>query len=78
MMRFQQILYIGYFMTAMICYYYLRNAWFPQFPTKLEKFVSVILALVWIVSVPVTFIMKQGDDTISMETSYDGFLGREQ
>lgn len=76
-MRFNTILLISYFAIATISYPYLRNSYFPQFPTKFERAVMWILALVWIVSVPVTFIMKQGDDAVVMETSYEGFVGSE-
>lgn len=70
---------ILYVFLAFLSYFYVRNAYFPQTPTKLEKFVSMILASVWLVSVPVTAIIRQEDttDRMSIETSYDGFVGRE-
>lgn len=79
MISFHYILYICYFLIVTISYPYLKNAYFPIFPSKFERFVMWILASVWIVSVPVTWIMKQSDsDEIeSFETSYDGFVGRE-
>lgn len=77
MIKFNTILIIVYFVIATISYPYLRNSYFPQFPTKFERFIMWILASVWIVSVPVTFIMNQGDEAPYMETSYEGFVGSE-
>lgn len=79
MIGFSNILWIGYFLIAIISYPYLKASYFPQFPSKLERSAMMILALVWVVSVPVTFIMKQNDssDVLAIQTSYDGFVGRE-
>lgn len=80
MISFSFVLWILYFVISLVSFFYLRNAYFPQFPTKFESFISLIMAFCWIVSVPVTWILKQneGDDQISFDTSYDGFVGREQ
>lgn len=80
MIKFTTILWIGYFIIATACYPYLRNSYFPQFPSKVEKFVMIILACAWIISMPVTLIMKQSDNDapVGITTSYDGFVGREQ
>ena len=79
MIRFQYILYIVYFALTIISYPYLRNAYFPQFPSKVERLIMWILASFWFISVPVTMVMKQNDgsDVQEMPVSYDGFLGRE-
>lgn len=78
MISFNTILVICYIGIGLISYPYLRNSYFPQFPTKFERFIMWILALVWLISVPTTFIMKQNDaDVPQFQTSYDGFVGRE-
>lgn len=79
MLRFITILWIGYFMIAIISYPYLKKSYFPQFPTKFEKFIMMVLGSVWLVSVPVTYILKQDDNSEAtvFETSYDGFVGTE-
>lgn len=80
MVRFQTYLWIGYFATSVLCYHYLRISYFPHSPTKFEKFISWIMAFCWIVSVPITFMLKQDDaeDNVAFGVSYDGFVGREQ
>lgn len=79
MISFNTILAIGYVLIIIISYPYLKGSYFPQFPSFFEKFVMMILACVWVVSVPVTFVMKQNDEieVTSVDTSYDGFVGRE-
>lgn len=79
MIGFSNILWILYFVIGISCYTYLRNAYFPQFPTKTESMVSGVLAFFWLISVPVTFVVKQteGSETHHFQTSYDGFVGRE-
>jgi hypothetical protein len=79
MISFQSVIIVTYFLLGLISYPYLKNSYFPQFPTKLERFIMVLLALCWLISVPVTFVMRQYDssENVNFETSYDGFLGRE-
>lgn len=62
MIRMQTILYIIYFIIVIASYPYLVKSWFPQNTSKMEKLVMGVLASVWIVSVPVTAMIKADDE----------------
>lgn len=77
---FNNFLYAFYFIVGFISYFYLKNSYFPQFPSVFEKFIMFVLACIWVVSVPITFIMQQdrkSEEALYVAVSYDGFLGRE-
>lgn len=78
MIKFSYIISIAYVVIVIFSYLYLKKSYFPQNPSKFEKFIIMIMAIFWIISVPITFIFKNDDHEIEMSVSYDGFVGREQ
>lgn len=80
MISFNIIIGIFYVLIILFSYPYLRNSYFPNFPSILERAIVFILALLWIISMPVTFIMKQNDgvEIPNIQGSYESFVGTEQ
>lgn len=79
MIRFQNILWILYFIVAIFSYSYLRRSYFMHQPLLIEKIISIILAITWLVSVPTTWIVKSSsnEDEFTLPMSIDGFTGSE-
>lgn len=61
-MQFDYYLYGGYALLGIVSYPYLKLSYFPRNASKLEKSVTAIMAFCWLVSVPITLILKQDDE----------------
>lgn len=59
MIRFQTILWIIYFLVSFGAYPYLKAVYFPHHPSKFEKLVMAVLAVLWLVSVPITYVLRE-------------------
>lgn len=58
MIAFQTLLWIIYFLIAALFFPYLKSCYFAQKATGFEKFIIALLAIFWVLSVPVTFIIR--------------------